>query len=118
MAPSRRTVLEESFEVEQILQARLFKARKSKRKEWRYLVKWVGYGASYNSWEPERNFKEGIMVNQFWKNTDLNGRDRTDLKQFETIGEIFEPMTSKTKKRQIAAEDSPPTAPSKAPRAL
>lgn len=33
------------------------------------------------------------MVNQFWKNTDLNGRDRTDLKQFETIGEIFEPMT-------------------------
>jgi len=106
--PSRnKRVSEDPYEVEYILQARLTKARKSKRKEWRYLIKWVGYASLYNSWEPEKNFQEGIMVDQFWKGVELDGRDRTDLSQFKKVGEVFSPTSPppKTKKRQMAGED-------------
>jgi len=109
MPPRKKTALEEPYEVEYILQARLTKARKSRRKEWRYLIKWLGYGSLYNSWEPEKNFQEGNMIDQFWKNVDLDGRDRNDLSQFTKIGEVFLPMNfpAKTKKGHVPAEVSP-----------
>jgi len=86
---------ETSYEVEYILRARLAKGRKSKRKEWKYFVKWVGYGRDHNSWEPEKNFDKfsGNMVDQFWRNVDLGDRDGTDLRQFNKIGEEFFPTS-------------------------
>jgi len=47
------------------------------------------------------------MINQFWKDIDLHGRDRSDLKQFQNIGEEFEPP-ARTKKPRIPAEGLSP----------
>ncbi|KIM71176.1 hypothetical protein PILCRDRAFT_830507, partial [Piloderma croceum F 1598] len=116
MAPRTKASSSENvFEVEYILQARITKARKSKRKEWRYLVKWAGFSREHNSWEPERNFNKtsGNMIDQFWAKVDLGDRDRTNLGQFTKIGEEFFPTNRppKDKKRKVSVENvsAPPS---------
>jgi hypothetical protein len=43
---------DEEYEVEIILNKRL---NKYGQKE--YLIKWLGYGSKYNTWEPEENIR-------------------------------------------------------------
>jgi len=82
------------------------------RTELPQLGQWIGYGSKHNSyvnglgcaemlpcwivfavarWEPEKNFSKfnGDMIDQFWEKVDLGGRDRTEFKQFDKIGEEF-----------------------------
>jgi hypothetical protein len=51
-ADSADTDSETTYAVEKILRRRMTGGRKE------YLVKWVGYASSENSWEPEENFVE------------------------------------------------------------
>ena len=47
------------YEVEKILDAKLVK------KEWKFLIKWLHYPESSNSWEPEKNLDPDLLKN-FW----------------------------------------------------
>jgi hypothetical protein len=51
---------EKTYAVEKILKRRM-KAGKAE-----YLVKWMGYGESENSWEPEENFVEVRIGEREW----------------------------------------------------
>jgi hypothetical protein len=66
-APAPDVILDEDgeheeYEVEEILRSRLNK--RSKRKEW--LVKWKGYGAEHNTWEPIAHLEHAMdQLNDF-----------------------------------------------------
>ena len=49
---------EDAYEVEQILNSRLKAGCKRTRE---YLIKWEGWAASYNSWEPARSIDQGLI---------------------------------------------------------
>ena len=49
------------YQVEQILSMRI--KRVGKRKVQEFLIKWLGYDDSHNSWEPRKNLTEDLLVN-------------------------------------------------------
>lgn len=50
----------ESYEVEQILNHR------AGEHGYEYLVKWKGYDAEYNTWEPESSFNTLVPIQTYW----------------------------------------------------
>ena len=40
----------------------------AKTKDYRYLVKWKGYGAKDNTWERAANFDDINIITKYWKN--------------------------------------------------
>ena len=55
---------EEEYEVEKVIDAKQI----GKKKKWHYLIKWKGYSASDNSWEPEDNVQGSKeLLEEFWK---------------------------------------------------
>ena len=52
---------EEEFEVERILNHR------KRARKWEYLVKWKGYGAHENSWEPESHMEHSEELLKSYK---------------------------------------------------
>ena len=61
---------QEEYEVEQILDTRLF-GRWKKRQ---YLIKWKGYAEAHNSWEPEENVNAPELVKEFHQRTGAHAR--------------------------------------------
>jgi hypothetical protein len=56
---------EQEFEVERILLHEL--VRKGKRKSYRYLVKWKGFSAEHNTWEPEDGVANAnLRIREYW----------------------------------------------------
>src|ERR1700761_4986924 len=54
----------EECEVEKVIDARQI----GKKKKWHYLIKWKGYPASDNSWEPKNNVQGSKeLIEEFWK---------------------------------------------------
>ncbi|KAI0065412.1 hypothetical protein BV25DRAFT_1681797 [Artomyces pyxidatus] len=79
----------EEYEVETILRAKVFK--RGKTMGWKYYVKWKGYDASDNTWEPPMSFAgsgDGIVAH-FWERVDLEGRDMNDASQFQNGEEVL-----------------------------
>jgi hypothetical protein len=74
------------YEVEKILDTRLRK--KGKRHITEYLIKWLGYDHSYDSWEPKANLHCPKLLKEF-----LQGKDPADL---------LTPSAKKTRKRKHA----------------
>ena len=62
----------EEYEVEQILDARLF----GWWKKHQYLIKWKGYAKVHNSWEPEENVNTLELVKEFHQRTGVGTRLR------------------------------------------
>ena len=54
---------EEEYEVEEILDSR----RKGRSRKLEYLVKWKGWSAAHNSWEPKKNVHAPELVKKFYK---------------------------------------------------
>ena len=55
---------EEEYEVEKVIDAKQI----GRKKKWHYLIKWKGYPASDNSWEPETNVQGSKeLIEEFWK---------------------------------------------------
>ena len=55
----------EEYEVEQILDTRLFEQWKKHQ----YLIKWKGYAEAHNSWKPEENVNVPELVKEFHQRT-------------------------------------------------
>lgn len=69
------------FEVERILDVRL--GRKFKE----YLVRWVGYGAEEDSWEPQKGFVDHGPMEQFEaKRHSLLPQDQAVWRRFQKVG--------------------------------
>ena len=83
----------EEYEVEQILDTRLF-GRWKKRQ---YLIKWKGYAEAHNSWEPEENVNAPELVKEFHQRTGAHARLRV-LKDEEEAEEptMTQPVDSYT----------------------
>jgi hypothetical protein len=64
---------EEEYEVEAILGHRDVTAGRQRRRE--YLVKWVGYGALHNTWEPEGNLENAKEMVDRYKKRSTSGRE-------------------------------------------
>ncbi|KAJ7063397.1 hypothetical protein C8F01DRAFT_1367963 [Mycena amicta] len=79
----------DEYEVEAISSAKV--VRESKKHIWHYQVKWKGYPASANTWEPLTSFagSEGL-VDAFWARVELGGRDYNNMTLFK-VGESFTP---------------------------
>jgi hypothetical protein len=52
---------EEEYKVEEILNSR------RKHYQLQYLIKWKGYSAAHNSWEPKRNIHAKDLIEKFHK---------------------------------------------------
>ena len=83
----------EEYEVEQILDARLF----GWWKKCQYLIKWKGYTKVHNSWEPEENVNVPELVKEFHQQTGASVRLRV-LKSGEKAREptMTQPVNSTT----------------------
>ena len=55
------------FEVEQVLHHRDVKSGKRSKRE--YLIKWLGYGAEHNSWEPATGMNCDELIDKYWEAT-------------------------------------------------
>lgn len=61
---------EEVFNIERILDHRITRKSKSKKVFRQYLIRWEGYGAEYDTWEPEENIEvseEGMTLARYWE---------------------------------------------------
>jgi hypothetical protein len=56
----------EHFIVEKIINRRIVRISRKKRRE--YLVKWLGYDDSFNTWEPRENIMETDGFKNFQRN--------------------------------------------------
>ena len=68
---------QEEWEVEQILDSRLYRRKRQ------YLIKWKGYSEAHNSWEPEENIRAPDLILAFQKRTedkDRHPRKKAKLK--------------------------------------
>jgi hypothetical protein len=72
----------EEYEVEQILDMRLF----GRWKKHQYLIKWKGYAEAHNSWEPEGNVNAPELVKEFHQRISVHARLRV-LKGGEGVEE-------------------------------
>jgi hypothetical protein len=83
----------EEYEVEQILDTRLF-GRWKKRQ---YLIKWKGYAEAHNSWEPEENVNAPELVKEFHQWAGAHARLQV-LKSREEVEEptMTQPVNSTT----------------------
>lgn len=70
-------VKDETFEVESILEHKVEKGKIF------YLVKWKGYSAADNTWEPENNFHSTECLEEYWKRKTSNDL----VEQAESEGE-------------------------------
>jgi len=74
---------EEYFEVEKVLQAKV-RSKKKRNIQWDYLVKWLGYNAKQNTWEPEASLQRAPeAVRAFWRDAEVDGRDHLNYKDFK-----------------------------------
>ncbi|KAJ2913450.1 hypothetical protein MD484_g6969, partial [Candolleomyces efflorescens] len=83
---------EQEYEVESIQEAVVEKKRgKNGQLFWQFRVRWKGYSAEDDTWEPIESFEEsGQIVDEFWSRT-KDERDVRDLKKFR-VGERFLPL--------------------------
>ncbi|KAI0685160.1 hypothetical protein BC835DRAFT_1421523 [Cytidiella melzeri] len=98
---------EAEYEVEQIHRARLVKT--GRKRAWQYDVKWKGYDAKDNTWEPASSFGGSEhFIEAFWARLH-DKRDYTDLTLFKD-GEILFPKgpPRKSKPKGKAKADSQP----------
>jgi hypothetical protein len=112
---------EENFELEKILDHRVVKRRKRMVNE--YLVRWLGYGAESDTWEPEENIlgdsaKEQITI--FWEEKKEaekiknKPKDKSDIKQEEAADidkALSEPPAKKQKTEETVARKRKPGRP-------
>jgi hypothetical protein len=64
---ARRDYLE--FFIEQVLDHKGDPRRKSSLK---FLIKWVGYDNTYNSWEPWKNFRDTGILHQYLRDNKMS----------------------------------------------
>ena len=64
---TRRQQKEKSFDVEKIVAH-----RRNNQNEWEYLVKWVGYDETDNTWEEECQFDQLKLLVDYQKRTGIN----------------------------------------------
>ena len=83
---------EEIFTVERILKDKTVKGQK------RYLVKWEGYDASYNSWEPRECFVDDSPITIY-----ENNKPRKDKKRKEVVAQP-QPQTQEEADAAFARE--------------
>ena len=56
-----------AYEVERILDDREIKTGRGSTTKKEYFVKWLGYGAEHNTWEPEGNLTNcQELIQQYW----------------------------------------------------
>ncbi|VDC00651.1 unnamed protein product [Peniophora sp. CBMAI 1063] len=76
---------QETYAVEYVIAAQAHVV--GRRLKWKYRVKWEGYDADQNSWEPEGNINssgdDDDVLKLFWKKIDTDGRDREDMSAWE-----------------------------------
>ena len=58
----------------------------SSKRQYQWLVKWLGYSEKENSWEPEESFKSGSVVNDIWKHFEECHPQLSKRKKPETGG--------------------------------
>jgi hypothetical protein len=63
----KKKTKEKSYEVEKIVDH-----RRNKRNEWEYLVKWVGYDATDNTWEEESQFDQLKILVDYQKEVGIS----------------------------------------------
>ena len=89
---------EEEYEVEEILGSR----RKGRTRNLEYLVKWKGWSAAHNSWEPKGNIHMPKLVEKFYKANSMAikvaqlGRGLTSEMPsvMENVSPIYSPVPS------------------------
>ncbi|KAK7693479.1 hypothetical protein QCA50_003047 [Cerrena zonata] len=92
--------VEEEYEVEKIVQARVVK--KGGKKAWQYRVKWKGYdNDSDNTWEPTDSFENGSQhfIETFWATTS-ESRDYSEISLFK-VNEVIAPVGPPGKRRNL-----------------
>ena len=40
----------------------------------RYLIKWLGYPSAQNTWEPESNVLDTLVLDEYWRSVDYRMR--------------------------------------------
>ncbi|TFK42504.1 hypothetical protein BDQ12DRAFT_732150 [Crucibulum laeve] len=98
---------EEEYEVESVSEAIVVKATpKIKRKHWSYRVRWKGYGADADTYEPKESFvgSEDILK-RFWEGVDTGGRDHENIKLFQ-LGEVLRRMGPPRRKKRKSSTNA------------
>ncbi|KAF9464785.1 hypothetical protein BDZ94DRAFT_1255878 [Collybia nuda] len=93
---------EKEYEVESIIQARVVsEGRRGKKKSaWKYRVRWRGYGADDDTWEPVESFEGSEdIIDTFWGRAHTGGRDYHNIRAFK-VGEEFLPMGPPRRKQK------------------
>ena len=80
-----------AFEVERILDVRCMEAKGRRRKVAKapreFLVRWVGYGADEDSWEPEESFLDRGPIDDFFEGQpSMTPREGSVWRRFQKIG--------------------------------
>ena len=96
------------YDVDQVVDHREKKVRKKVAKE--YLVKWVGYDAEHNTWEPEAHFEHcPQVVEQYWELVNLRKEltNRTGKQGSQPQPKVPGPKAA-VQSAARRAEDQPP----------